>query len=277
MSVTGYFAIAGDKPYKVLGLGENAAIDPVAVIDGNYIKDCIYNEAGWIKEPFEEGKLICHDSDELLLFIGSDTVDYRNLNAEIALQIENDTLTLTKACIVFVPAGAAHGNISVKRLDKPVYYYACHLNAASYAEREAVPSAAAGTYANNAIETYAPEGVVRITEQTPARTPLIWIDSKKLAGAPYMESMWFTSFRDLGPEPHVHDFDEFLGFFGSDPAAPDELNGEMLFRIEDEEVVFTKSCLVYVPRGVKHSPMFINKIDRPILHFSGGNGGDYKR
>ena len=277
MSVTQYFAMAGDAPYKVLSLGESAVIDSTSVIDGNYIKGCIFNEAGWIKGQFRQDKLIKHASDELLVFIGSDTVDYRNLNAEIEIQIENDTLLLKNSCIVFVPSGAAHGNITVKSLDKPVYYYTCHLNTDMYDEQPATPTAAAGTYAGNAITTYEPVGVERITSPTPARTPLIWIDSKKIDNAPYMESMWFTSFRDLGPEPHVHDFDEYLGFFGSDPETPDELGGEMMFQVEGEQVVFTKSCLVYIPRGVTHSPMFINKIDRPILHFSGGNGGDYKR
>ena len=277
MSVAKYFAIAGDRPYKVKSLGDGAVLDSVAVIDGAYFKDCIFNEAGWIKGTFSQEKLVKHTSDELLVFIGSDTDDYRNLNAEIEIQIENDTLRLTKSCIVFVPEGAAHGNINVKSLGKPVYYYACHVGVDAYEELPASPSAAPGTYANHVVETYIPIGVERITEPTPARRPLVWIDSKTVANAPYMESMWFTSFRDLGPEPHVHDFDEFLGFFGSDPSAPDELNGEMMFQVEGEQVVFTKSCLVYVPRGVPHSPMFINKIDRPILHFSGGNGGDYKR
>ena len=277
MSVAKYFAMAGEKPYKILSLGDRAAPDPVAVIDGGYFKGCIFNEAGWIKSQFRDDKLVRHETDELLLFAGSDVDDYRNLNAEIEIQIENDTLCLKKSCIVFVPAGAAHGNMAIKSLDKPVYYYVCQLTADTYKEEPATPSAAAGTYANHVIETYAPIGVERITEPTPARKPLIWIDSKKIAGAPYMESMWFTDFRDRAPEPHIHDFDEFLGFFGSNPENPDELCGEMMFQVEDEEVTFTKSCLVYIPRGVRHSPMFINKIDRPILHFSGGNGGDYKR
>lgn len=277
MSVLKYFAMAGDKPYKVASLGGGDALDPVTVIDGDYFEGCIFNEAGWIKGQFSDEKLVRHETDELLLFAGSDVDDYRNLNAEIEIQIENDTLRLTKCCIVFVPAGAAHGNISVKSIEKPVYYYACQLAADTYKEEPAEPSAAAGTFVNNVVETYAPVGVHRTTEPTPTGKPLIWIDGSKIKGAPYMESMWFTGLRDRGPDPHVHDFDEFLGFFGSDPDNPDDLYGEMMFTVEDQEITFTKSSLVYVPRGVRHSPMFIKEINRPILHFSGGNGGDYKK
>jgi hypothetical protein len=53
--------------------------------------------------------------------------------------------------------------------------------------------------------------------------------------------------------------------------------GEVQFYIGDDYVSVTKSCLVYIPRGIAHSPILVPRLDRPIIHFSGGNGGDYKR
>ena len=50
----------------------------------------------------------------ILVFIGSDLEDPENLNAEIELWLENDRLVLTKTCIVFIPAGIAHGRMEVK-------------------------------------------------------------------------------------------------------------------------------------------------------------------
>ena len=108
-------------------------------------------------------------------------------------------------------------------------------------------------------------------------TFLLWIDGKKLKGAPYMEAVWFKTSNDTGPEAHAHDFDEFIGFVGTDPEHPEELGAEVQFYIGDEYFTVTKSCLVYIPRGVRHSPILVPKLSRPIIHFSGGNGGDYKR
>ena len=51
----------------------------------------------------------------------------------------------------------------------------------------------------------------------------------------------------------------------------------LTFEIGDEVVTVTKSCLVFVPAGLEHSPILVPKLERPIIHFSGGNGGDYIR
>jgi len=108
-------------------------------------------------------------------------------------------------------------------------------------------------------------------------TLLLWIDGQKLPGAPYMEAVWFKTSNNTGPEKHTHDFDEFIGFIGSDPTDPSELGAQVEFFIEGEKITITKSCLVYIPRGVEHSPILVPRLDRPVIHFSGGNGGDYVR
>jgi hypothetical protein len=106
----------------------------------------------------------------------------------------------------------------------------------------------------------------------------VFLDGKRLKGAPYAEAVWFLTTNDTGPAPHTHEnFDEFIGFIGSDPEHPDALNAEIDFYIEDEKITVTKSCLVYIPRGLTHSPIYVPKLQRPIIHFSGGNGGDYAR
>ena len=246
-------------------------------MDGSFFEGCIYSEASWFNAPCKCNGLVKHDSDELMVFIGSDTGDPENLNAEITLRIENDTLTLKNTCFVFIPGGAAHGDLTIKSLGKPVYYYTCHLNTDTYSEHPAEATAAAGKYANNAVERYAPVDGKMPSAPEGFLTLLLWIDGKKLSGAPYMEAVWFNTVNDTGPPEHAHDFDEFIGFFGSDPENPDELNGEISFLIDGEMFSFTKSCLIYIPRGVMHSPILVPKLERPILHFSGGNGGDYVR
>ena len=81
--------------------------------------------------------------------------------------------------------------------------------------------------------------------------------------------------RDRRAGSHAHDYDETLGFFGTDFADPYDLGGEIEFWIEDEKFLLTRSCLIFIPKGTYHCPLVIHRVDRPIFHFSGGPGGAY--
>ena len=78
-------------------------------------------------------------------------------------------------------------------------------------------------------------------------------------------------------EGHSHDSDEIIGFFGSDPQNPHDLGGEIEFWLEDEKYILTKSCLIFAPKGMKHCPLILRRVDRPIFHFSTVSGGQYTR
>jgi len=277
MSYSKYFALAGmTTPTAIKTDPDDAHVHSVSM-NSSFIEGCMFGEVCWLVKPFSRNSFFKHHSDELLMFIGSDPGDPENLNADIELWIENDRLTFNTTSIVFVPAGAAHGRIEVKNLTKPVFHYTCHTNTDRYEEIPALATAAKGTYANNRVEKYAPvDG--KLPEAPPGfLTRLLWIDGKKLAGAPYLEAVWFHTSNDTGPEEHAHDFDEFLGFVGTDVKEPEELGAQVTLFVGGEAVTVTKSCLVYVPRGVKHSPLLVPSLERPIIHFSGGNGGDYVR
>lgn len=72
-------------------------------------------------------------------------------------------------------------------------------------------------------------------------------------------------------KPHVHDnADEIHGYFGSDQKDLFNLGGEIEIWIEDEQYLITKSCLLYIPRGIQHAPWSVNRVDdpdKPIFHF----------
>jgi hypothetical protein len=156
-------------------------------------------------------------------------------------------------------------------------HYTCQIDTDTYEEIPAEATAAKGTYANNRVEKYEPVDGKLSTAPEGLMTRLLWIDARKLKGAPYMEAVWFRKTNHAWPEEHAHDFDEFLGFIGTDPEHPDQLGADLQFFVDGEAFTITKSCIVYVPRGVKHSPIELPKLTRPIIHFSGGNGGNYKR
>ena len=278
MSGIKYFAMAGQgNPVQPPVEPSDARVNAVWM-DGTVVQGCMFNEASWYLKPCREKGLVKHKSDKVIFLIGGNVDEPDSLNACVDLWIENDKLTLTDTCAVFIPEGTAHGNLEVKDLKIPFFYYTCHLNTDRFVTVAAKAATPPGTYANYYVERYerpdgtfpeAPEGFIKF---------LVYLDGKRLKGAPYAEAIWFCDTNDTGPAPHSHDdFDEFIGFIGTDPKHPEELNAEVSFYMEDEKISITKSCLIYIPRGLTHSPILVPRLDRPILHFSGGNGGDYAR
>jgi hypothetical protein len=148
-------------------------------------------------------------------------------------------------------------------------------------------------YAKNIItdtKPMSPEALARIQERmkekgmTPGKstvksTRLLWLDDEVAKGAFYMELLWFWEVKQEYSieEPHVHDFDEIIGFVGTNREDPHDLGGEVEIWLDDEKHVLTKSCLVFIPKGLKHCPLLFTRIDSPICWFTIGNSSMYTR
>jgi hypothetical protein len=106
-------------------------------------------------------------------------------------------------------------------------------------------------------------------------------NEEKIKGTPiFVESCWIFPRKDkvvLEPAPHSHDFDEIIAFYGSDTENPKDLCGEIDFWMEDEKYTLTRSCNIFIPRGVVHCPMTINRVEKPIFHFLTGDAGKYAK
>lgn len=116
------------------------------------------------------------------------------------------------------------------------------------------------------------ESIRRWRERTSdSQTFLLHIDDDVVKGAPWVNCVWFLK---APGEPtrkaHTHDFDEILALFGTNPEDPYDLGGEVEFWLGDEKYTLTKSCIIFVPKGLKHCPLIIKRVDRPIFHFSSG-------
>jgi hypothetical protein len=110
----------------------------------------------------------------------------------------------------------------------------------------------------------------------------LWINEElqgKVKGALYMETNLVLRAHTGGPEsggkPQAHDWDEYLVFLGTDPEDPFDLGGEVEFWLEDEKHVITKTCALFVPRGVYHCPFYIRRVDRPFVFITTGNTVKY--
>ncbi len=108
---------------------------------------------------------------------------------------------------------------------------------------------------------------------------LLWMDKNVVPGAFQMNMSWYHSAPDMRPlykhDEHYHDFDEMIGFIGSNPDDPYDLGGEIEIGIDGELHRLTKTSIIFIPGGMKHLPLSIIRIERPILHFSISMSGLY--
>jgi quercetin dioxygenase-like cupin family protein len=109
------------------------------------------------------------------------------------------------------------------------------------------------------------------------KSRIAWLDDSVIQGAFYLSARWYAKPTGDRNENHHHDFDEVLGFIGSDWEKPGELNGEVELWLEDEKYILTKSCVVFIPKGLRHLPLRVLKVDRPIMHFSMAPEGNYTK
>jgi hypothetical protein len=122
---------------------------------------------------------------------------------------------------------------------------------------------------------------VKKFEPIPTWTPqeakrLLFLDNDVIPGSFYMSVSWFWPGEwpplKPGAEPrikaHKHDFDEIIGFVGTNPDDINDLGGEIELWIDGKKNIIDKSFMVFVPANVMHCPLNILKAERPIFHFN---------
>lgn len=210
-----------------------------------------------------------HDFDEYVGFVGTDPDDTSDLGGVVRFKLAGKWLTLTKSAIIYIPAGVAHCPYYVENVRRPIL----HFSGAPSGKYELLSPESATAWPEE------PEKLVSFDVRPPIpgkETPttimrkIVWMDDGRMKGAPYFEIMFFIAPRDPLPPTHAHDFDEILGFVGSDPDDPENLGGKVRVMIGDEWLELTKSSVIHIPAGLKHSPFVIEHMTRPIFHFSGG-------
>ena len=103
----------------------------------------------------------------------------------------------------------------------------------------------------------------------------IWLDDSVCKGAPYFEMVWIVGDITVSPGLHHHDFDEFLGFMGGNIDDHMELGCDIKFRVADEVLEISKTCLIFIPAGVEHGIVSVSNLTTPVLNYSGGPNVTY--
>ena len=99
---------------------------------------------------------------------------------------------------------------------------------------------------------------------------ILWIDDNVVEGAFQMNTAWYFDVPEKDPvfDEHVHDYDELIGFYGSNPDDPYDLGAEMEVTIDGEVHKIDRTSMIFLPAGMPHMPLSIKKVDRPVFHFS---------
>ncbi len=95
---------------------------------------------------------------------------------------------------------------------------------------------------------------------------LLFLDNEVAPGAFYLECVWIMPFpKDAPPpqarsrvavQPHTHDYDEVLCFFGTNPEDFYDLDAEVELWLGDEKHIITNSCIVFIPAGQAGFPFY---------------------
>ena len=110
-------------------------------------------------------------------------------------------------------------------------------------------------------------------------THLMSVDDEVVEGFFYVDCSWLWSGSAEDPieDPHFHDFDEVIGFVGSNSDDPHDLGGKITIWLDGREEVLTKSCLIFIPAGTTHCPILFNRVDKPICFITVATTGKHTR
>ena len=247
-------------------------------IDEKVVPGAFQMNCSWYLKSNEKGPPAhTHDVNEILGFFGNDPDDPYNLHGEVEFWLGDQKLIINKTAMVFIPAGVKHSPLILKRVDKPIFHFSVvisgHWDTHSLKETRK-PESDYNKYVVTELKvpTFKPEFVEAYQKFA---TRVLWMDKNVIPEAFQMNVSWYCKPARHAPEPHKHEDDEIIGFFGGDASDPYNLNGEVEMWMGDEQFILTKSTLLFAPAGMSHCPLIIRRADRPIFHFSVVTGGIY--
>ena len=225
-------------------------------------------EFKWIygpPEPETQNADHTHDEDEIIFFFGGGPHTSRDLGAEIEFYIAGQSVTFNTTSVLFIPAGVPHGPVAWNKFARPHIQMTITLS---------VP------------DEPPPETPIRDSEEYLVRTPIrevgrgvknrqmptmTYMSRHLVPGANYyLECGWIYGMPEPNPHvfEHVHNYNELVFHFGSDPDHPEDLGGEIDYRIEGQPLTISTTSGLFIPKGVKHGPLTWKKYTRPHVEMT---------
>jgi quercetin dioxygenase-like cupin family protein len=257
-------------------------------LDEDVIPGSFYMSASWFwpgdwppQKPGTEPRIKAHkhDFDEVIAFIGSNPDDINDLGGEVEFWVDGKKNIMDKSFLVFLPAGVPHCPLNILRAERPIFHYNTGITKTYFANEK---DQAVTKKADLDTRHFVTELKSNIAQQSysPTWTPqeatrLLFLDQEVIPGAFQSSCSWFWPGEWPQPKPedtprmkpHKHDFDEVLGFVGSNPDDIYDLGGDVELWVDGKKNVSDKSFMAFIPAGVEHCPLNILRAERPIFHF----------
>jgi hypothetical protein len=232
-----------------------------------------------------------HDTHELLCFLGSNPQNIRDLGAEVRLNLGdiNEEHIIIDATVVSIPAGLKHGPIVVNKYSNPFILLRI-LNSREYQDRLDSETAEGNVFGRKILV----EG-----SETPKYGKKYWMN---IVRGPFFidyepgwagTSIWahhdeYKSGTTLGYHcitstydvryTHAHNFHELLCFLSGDPENITELGAEVSICLGDEleKHTFNSPTIISMPPGLKHCPLLVDKVTKPVVFLEVSMTRDFK-
>jgi hypothetical protein len=221
-----------------------------------------------------------HDTHELLCFIGGNPENIRELGADVRLCLgeNNEEHTISDATVVSIPAGLKHGLIAINRFSRPFILLRI-INTREYQDRLNTEAAPEDKFSMKTLlegSEVAKHGkkywmnIVRgplFIDYEPGWTGTsIWAHHNEYKNGTTLGYHCIVTPYDVRMN-HGHDFHETLAFLSSDPKNPRELGAEVSVCLgeEMEKHTFNTPTIISMPPGLKHCPLLVDKVTKPVV------------
>jgi hypothetical protein len=255
-------------------------------VDSEVIPDMFYADAVWLWKGASEDKVEephVHEFPEVIAFIGSDQANPQDLCGEITIWLDGKEQKITKTCLIFVPAGAAHCPIIFNRIDKPIFFGTISPSTV-YTRKAITEEEAAGLEPKCEVITevveFGPGG------GTPPQRPpdsdlegarVMHLEDNVAEGSFYVDFVWIYKGTGQAPaEVHNHEWEELIAMTVCDQDNPYDMgNGKMSIVLGDETHDIHGSAMVCIPKNLNHCPWKFHAVEKPTLVFTAGPTGTY--
>jgi hypothetical protein len=242
-------------------------------MDSNNVPGAFQMNCSWYLHPNTHGaEAHQHDVDEIIGFFSNDSTRPYDLGGEIELWLENEKFIITKSSMVFLPAGMKHCPLIIRRVDRPIFHFST-VTGGSYIQQNMEgksfkPQTSLKNYIVNELKEPEARKKLALVYNKYAKR-VLWLDKDVVPGAYNMNVSWYLkASKTIDDKPHTHTSDEIIGFFSNDSKNPHDLGGEVEIWLEGEKQIITKSAMIFVPAGMTHCPLILNRVGRPIFHFT---------
>lgn len=275
------------KPIYEAGSGYRGRQSPMMtyissqqVPEANY-----YIELGWIYDIPEPNPHIhehIHDYDEIVLHWGGDWQRPQVLGGEITFYIGGQPITFNTTTGIFIPAGTPHGPLIWNRFEFPHVEMAMMLGTGDRSRGWgesgiAIPKQGLPTkkdkfdYEQYVIRSPMREAGAEFVRGRTSPT-MTYMSGVQIPSVKYYIEMGWTFDIPLSKNPNaampemIHKkYDEIVLHIGGDPENPEDLGADTEFYVGGQCLAFDTGTALFVPRGLRHGPIFCREYRKPHL------------